>query len=131
MTYPVFYRKSGPPGASKGPVIWIREDMRGVEHIIQHEVTHVLQWFTISMLGLVWVAGCYRLGVSHYANIGLIALILHPLLYATLPAFKLQCEVQAYRAQIKYGGELESCALSLSRDYGLKLSQAEALALLT
>lgn len=130
MTYPVIYRKSGPPGQSKGPVIWIREDMRSNISVLEHEITHVKQWAAMSALGILWALACYYTGHFEYMSLGLIALVLHPLLYAALPPFRQWCEVQAFKTQVAYGGDLLSCATALSQDYGLKLTQDEALALL-
>lgn len=130
MGYPVIYRKSGPPGQSKGPVIWLRDDMRGNVAVLEHELTHVRQWVAISLIAALAFAGlCFAVPELYpYLNFILVAPILHPVLYVTVPAFRLWCEVQAYRTQISFGGDALSCATSLSQDYGLKLTQDNALA---
>jgi len=129
--YPVIYSKTLQAcGMTKGPIVWIREDMRGNLAVLEHELVHVKQWFAVSMLGLVWAAGCYLLGHMQYAHFGILSLALHSLLYTLIPAYKQWAEVQAFRTQIKFGGDAYSCATALSKDYGLKLSVTSALKLL-
>ena len=133
MTYPIIYTRALPGNAvarSKGPVIWMLDSMRGNEAVLQHELTHVKQWAALSLLGVVWAAGCYRFGFMQYAHFGILSLALHQALYTILPLYRQWAEVQAYRVQVKYGGDITSCATSLSRDYGLTVSHDKALTLL-
>jgi len=132
--YPLtFYiRMSGTTvGFSKGPLVFIREDMKGDKSILPHELTHVKQWLMLSLLGPLWAAACYQLGYGQWANLGILSIALHQVLYTIVTPYRQWAEVQAYKVQIKNGAGPNSCALSLSRDYGLSITQDEALALLT
>ena len=114
-------------GYSKGPFIVIRTDLRGDEGIYQHELTHVKQWALISLLGLVWLAACYQFGLMQWANLGIGALALHPLLYTLFKPFTLWAEVQAYRKQIAYGLDPDAAAHSIANDYGINITQEAVL----
>lgn len=132
--YPVIYKaklSGNTIGFAKGPVVVILEAYKGNEAILQHELTHVKQWAALSLLGLLWAAGCYHLGYQQYAIFGLYSLALHNVLYTVVPAYKQWAEVQAYRKQISLGGSLDACALSLSQDYRLPLSFTKARELLS
>lgn len=110
MKYPlVFYVDTLPKtfgGMANGPVVRILERLRGDEGIRQHELVHVRQWlWTLGML---------------------------PILYFLLPKFKLWCEVQAYRKQMKYYADDRSWrfAESIATKYGLDITQEQAATLL-
>jgi len=106
MKYPlVFYVDSLPSGfggMAHGPVIRILERLRGDEGIRQHELTHVKQWVcTLGLLGL---------------------------FYYFIPKFRLWCEVQAYKKQMKYYADDRSWrfAESIATKYRLDITQEQA-----
>ena len=110
MKYPlVFYVDSLPNGfggMAHGPVIRILKRLQNDEGIRQHELVHVKQWF---------------------CTLGLL-----PILYYFIPRFKLYCEVQAYRKQLKYYTDDRSWQFAgfISTKYGLKITQYDAQLLL-
>lgn len=86
-------------GATRGPVIVLREKYRNDEGIYQHELTHVKQWFlTLFTFGL-W--------------------------YSISKTFRANAEAQAYAKQMQYpddkGGSLslDLAAFRLWHDYEL------------
>jgi hypothetical protein len=106
MNYPlVFYVDSLPNGfggMAHGPIIRILERLRGDEGIRQHELVHVRQWlFTLGLL---------------------------PILYYFIPKFRLWCEVQAYKKQMKYYADDRSWrfAGSIATKYRLDITQEQA-----
>ena len=118
-------------GYSKMGVIVIRSDLRDNEAVYQHELVHVRQWLWISILGAPAYVWLHLLGFAQWENAALLSVLVHPVLYTVSALFRQWAEVSAYRAQVSYGASIESCATSLSRDYGLKISEYQALALLT
>ncbi len=50
--------------------------------------------------------------------------------YLTDPAYRLTAEIEAYRAQIAAGGDVDYCATQLAYGYSLTLTPAKAYALL-
>lgn len=131
--YPItFYVKSLPPntgGEARGPVIRILEKYRTDRGIYEHELVHVKQWAALSLLGLLWLAGCYHFGYMQWANLAPLAMAIHPLLYMYLPAYKLWAEVQAYREQAKHypDDRRPLFAEFIATAYGLNITQAQAL----
>jgi hypothetical protein len=101
-----FYTNFGVPNGAaacaRGPVILIRPHKRGDEGLYRHELTHVWQ----SLAGL---------------------LVVHALLYLLVPRYRLWCEVQAYREQLKYSPGREALfAKFIAEKYRLNIAAAEA-----
>ena len=93
-------------GCAIGPIILIRPRCRGDAGLLEHERVHVSQFWR--SLGIV------------------------PLLSLFVPSLRLKCEVEAYRKQLECNpGSSELYATFLSTKYGLSISVAEALKLLT
>jgi hypothetical protein len=107
MKWPLtFYTNFGVPqgsaGATRGPVIFIRPEKRGDEGLYRHELTHVRQ----SLAGL---------------------LVVHALLYLLVPRYRLWCEVQAYREQLKYSpGREARFARAIATKYNLQITPEAA-----
>ena len=136
MTYPLtFYVQSLPPkvgGCAKGPVIRILEKYRNDRGIYEHELLHVKQWAALSLLGLLWWAGCYHFGFMQWAGLGIVSLAFHQVLYTIVPAYKLWAEVRCYREQAKHypDDRRPLFAQFIALNYGLKVTPEHALALL-
>jgi hypothetical protein len=89
-------------GAAIGPVILIRPHKRGDEGLYRHELTHVRQ----SLAGL---------------------LVVHAILYLLVPRYRLWCEVQAYREQLKHSPGREALfGRFIAERYRLKITPSEA-----
>ena len=126
MIYPfIFYRKTGHPGSTKGPFIWLREDMRGSVSVLQHELVHVRQWLYLSLLGIPAYLILMQLA-PQYALASLLSVALHANLYVLIPAYRLWSETEAFKAQVKHGGDLLSCAQALSTGYKLNITADQA-----
>ena len=93
-------------GYTIGPLILIRPRCRGDAGLLAHEQIHVKQfWRTLGIL---------------------------PLLSLFIPSLKLKFEVEAYRKQLEFNPESALVfAGFLSTKYGLSISVADALRLLT
>ena len=93
-------------GYTIGPVILIRPRCRGDAGLLAHEQVHVAQfWRSLGIL---------------------------PLLSLFIPSLKLKFEVEAYRKQLESNPTSEALfATFISTKYGLSISVADALKLLT
>lgn len=90
-----------------GPIILIREHQVGNRGLLEHERVHVRQfWRTLGMCGI------GRLLSRRY---------------------RLRCEVEAYREQLKWTGPAHVAAFSyyLCRNYGLDITHEQAMRELT
>ncbi len=95
-------------GRNIGPLIWLRTDKRDDRGLLAHELTHARQAWRMPLL--------------------------HDVLYALSPRYRLQCEVAAYRVQLGYTDNplaVYRFAEFIAGNYGLDVSQGEALKLLT
>lgn len=123
---------SGFGGSAQGPLITIHPKHKGDDGLLEHEKTHVRQWYLLTGLGLV-IAVVLALFVSPalWAATTVVP-FLHTLLYKFLRPYRQWCEVQAYRKQIAVGGYLSSdfAATALVNKYDLNLKATEAAALL-
>ena len=107
MTYPLtFYTNRFLPswaaGATIGPFIFIRPHKKNDEGLYQHELTHVKQGFK----GL---------------------FVFHSLLYLLVPKYRLACEVEAYKVQLKYYKDDRTSLFAkfIAEKYKLKVSREE------
>ena len=118
-------------GAAQGPIIKILPKYREDTGLIEHEKTHVRQWYAVLAF---WLLLCVLLAVlvSPVFWIGCgVSPFLHQLLYRVVRPYRRWCEVQAYRRQIATGGyvsaEFAVTALVEKYDLGLTLDDARAL----
>lgn len=106
----VFYTTFGMPanaaGCARGPLIFIRPEYREDKGLLAHEQTHVKQWFCT--LGL------------------------HSFLYLLVDRYRLWAEVEAYKVQATHypDDRRPLFAHFISTNYGLSISEADALKLL-
>jgi hypothetical protein len=68
---------------ARGPVIFIRPRCRGDAGLYRHELTHVMQWLTLTILG---VAAIYLIAPA----LSPIGALLHTALYTWLPEYRLR-----------------------------------------
>ena len=97
---------SGAAACARGPFIFIRPKYRGDVGLLEHERVHVKQ--------------CYR------------TLGIHAFLYLLSKRYRLNAEVEAYRAQARYYADDRRplFARFICDKYGLSVSYAEVLAAL-
>ena len=106
----VFYTNrfvsKGASGTTRAFLIFIRPERKGDRGLLEHEKVHRKQWFRT--LGL------------------------HSLLYLFVPEYKLASEVEAYKEQAQWYADdrLPKFAGFISRNYGLKITEEDALKLL-
>jgi hypothetical protein len=121
-------------GYAKWFYIAIRPKYKDDKGIHAHELEHVKQWWIVTLLtaaiicGLVW----YTQAPTVYYNYALISPMVLGLLYDSVDKVKLWCEVWAYKAQLKHYSDDRTplFAKFIAKDYGLKITEEEALKLL-
>ena len=90
-------------GYAKGPYIQLREKYRTDEGILQHELTHVKQFYSTILIGLLIALVCYLIGFEFIASLMIGGSFgIHAFLYLFVQKYRLWCEVSAYRVQNKY-----------------------------
>ena len=123
---------SGFGGTTQGPIIKILPKYKDDAGLLEHEKTHVRQWYAVLAIGLL-LCTLLTLVVSPalWPLYGL-APFLHPLLYKFLRPYRRWCEVRAYRKQITVGGYIgnEFAVTALVEKYNLRLGADEARTLL-
>ena len=94
-------------GRTIGPFIFIHPKYQRDAGLLVHQKVHQLQW--IRTLGL------------------------HSILYPIVPPYRLSCEVEAYRAQLRYygGDKADQFAEFIATKYNLRVTAEEAKRLLT
>lgn len=120
-------------GETWGPLIKIRPKYVSDTGLIEHEKTHVRQWYAVLALGLLLGTMLMLLvSPSLWPVLG-VAPVLHQLLYQWVRPYRRWCEVQAYRKQISVGGYSSTtfAVTALVEKYGLGLSVNEAEVLLS
>lgn len=133
--YLIKYRKellNGFGGTTQGPLIKILPKYKDDTGLIEHEKTHVRQWYAVLGVGLLLCTLLTLLvSPSLWPMYGL-APFLHQLLYKFVQPYRLWCEVKAYRKQIATGGYAsnEFAVTTLVEKYDLDLSVDEARLLL-
>ena len=118
-------------GTAQGPLIKIHPKYKGDAGLIEHEKTHVRQWYAALAI---WLLLCALLSLVVspvlWPVCGLAPLV-HPVLYKLGRPYRQWCEVQAYRKQLATGGystgEFAVIALVEKYDLGLSSDQAKAL----
>lgn len=118
-------------GTAQGPLIKILPKYKNDTGLIEHEKTHVFQWYAALAI---WLLLCALLSLvvspPLWPMCGL-APFVHPVLYKLVRPYRQWCEVQAYRKQLATGGystgEFAVIALVEKYDLGLSLDKARAL----
>lgn len=117
-------------GTTKGPFIRIRPKYINDTGLIEHEKTHVRQWYAVMIIGLL-LCMLLTLAVtpSLWPLFG-VAPFLHQLLYKIVRPYRGWCEIRAYRQQIAVGGyasnDFALTALIEKYDLGLTANEAKA-----
>jgi hypothetical protein len=97
--------KSGFAGQTSGFVVTIRPECKSDEGLLQHELVHVWQF---------------------YRTFGI-----HSILYKFIEKYRLSCEIEAYKKQLKYSPDyLLYYAERVATMYDIKITKKEVLMLL-
>lgn len=122
-------------GRANGPIVRIRPRYRDDAGIHAHEYEHVRQWYVASLMAvalLVLIVMGSGHGVSLALAIAPLGCAAHPVGYRLSLQYRLWCEVQAYRVQMRHGLSLDGAAARLmSTRYGLRLRRQDAVRLLS
>ena len=120
-------------GTAQGPLIKLLPKYQNDAGLIEHEKTHVRQWYAVLAIGLLLCTLLTLLVAPSLWPLYGLAPLLHPLLYKFVRPYRRWCEVQAYRKQIAIGGYAsnEFAVTALVEKYDLRLGADEARALLT
>ena len=115
-------------GTAQGPVIKLLPKYKNDTGLIEHEKTHVRQWYAVLAIGLLLCTLLTLLVSPSLWPLYGLAPLLHQLLYKLVRAYRRWCEVQAYRKQIALGGYIsnEFAVTALVEKYDLGLSVDEA-----
>lgn len=118
-------------GTAKGPLIKIEAKSCNDLGLLEHEKTHVRQWYGVSIAVLL-VGVIAALVVSPaFWGVCVGAFGVHSMLYHGVRPYRQWSEVQAYRKQLATGGypnrEFAAKHLAEKYDLGLTLDQARAL----
>lgn len=119
-------------GDAQGPFVRIRPKYNDDRGLLEHEKSHVRQWYALTGLGLVIAVAMAVLIAPALGASVLVTPFLHPVFYRFLRPYRQWCEVQAYRKQNAVGRYASSdfAMNALVEKYDLKLSATEAAALL-
>ena len=123
---------SGFGGTTQGPIIKILPKYKDDAGLLEHEKTHVRQWYAVLAIGLLFSTLLTLLVSPCLWPLYGLAPVLYQLLYKFVRPFRRWCEMRAYRKQIKTGGYTNNdfAANALADKYTLGLSVADARALL-
>ena len=120
-------------GTAQGPLIKLLPKYQHDVGLIEHEKTHVRQWYAVLAIGLLFSTFLTLLVSPSLWPLYGLAPLSHQLLYKLVRPYRRWCEVRAYRKQIAIGGYAsnEFAVTALVEKYALGLSVDEAKALLT
>lgn len=120
-------------GTTQGPLIIMLSKYKHDIGLLEHEKTHVQQWYALLVAGLLLTTLLTLLVSLSFLPLYGITPCLHSLLYKFARPYRRWCEVQAYRKQIKTGGytNKDFAINSLADKYSLGLSVNDARALLS
>lgn len=119
-------------GTAQGPLIKLLSKYQNDAGLIEHEKTHVRQWYAAMSIGLLLCTLLTLLVSASLWPLYGLAPFLHQLLYKLVLRYRRWCEVQAYRKQLATGGydSTDFAVTALVEKYDLNLSTNEAKALL-
>jgi hypothetical protein len=111
-------------GYAKWFYIAIRPKYKDDKGIYAHELEHVKQWWITTIIATALIAAAVWLaeGPQEYYGYCIFGLVAFDLLYTTFQRFKLQCEVWAYKAQLKHYPDDRTAlfAKMIATKYGLE-----------
>lgn len=102
--------------------IFIRPKYRDDEGLYQHELMHIKQWAFVTLVSALLLAAVYLPLVCA-------SVAVHALLYLAVPKYKLMCEVQAYKKQLRYYPDDRTVTFArfIANHYNLSITESQAL----
>ena len=124
--------KEGFGGVSYGPYIKIRPKYKDDGGIQAHEDTHAKQWWAWMLAGTLAALVVEPLGSFLWYYALLAGAGMHAVLYKFVHAYRLWCEVKAYRVQAQYYADDRRLLFAkfISTKYRLNISTEDAFLLL-
>lgn len=119
-------------GTAWGPLIKLLPKYKNDVGLIEHEKTHVRQWYAVMALGFLICMLLTLLVSPVFLVLCGVSPFLHQLLYRLVRPYRQWCEVKAYRKQIEVGRYISAdfAVVALVEKYGLNLGSQEAAELL-
>ena len=120
-------------GYAKGLVITINSKHKGNEALLEHEKTHVRQWWALAIPSVIaFVTAAPYLHELAFILLGAFALTGHNLLYTVSKRYRLYSEVQAFTNQLNMqnGVGIYNAAKAIAENYNLDVDFDTALKLL-
>ena len=119
-------------GTAQGPLIKLLPQYQHDVGLLEHEKTHVRQWYAVTALGLLLSVLLALLVAPAFWVVCGVSPWLHQLLYRFVRPYRRWSEVRSYRKQIAVGGYASTtfAVTALVEKYGLGLSVNDARALL-
>lgn len=118
-------------GIAQGPLIKILSKYKEDMGLLEHEKTHVRQWYAVLGFGLLLSTLLILLVSPLLWPLYGLAPVFHQLLYKLVRPYRRWCEVRAYRKQIETGGyannDFAVNALANKYDLGLSVDDARVL----
>jgi hypothetical protein len=113
-------------GTANGPYVRIRPKYKDDKGLHAHEMEHVKQWWVATILSaIVLLALLGHFQEPLWGAIGSIGT--HGLLYKLIPAYRLWCEVQAHKVQLKHSPHaLSHFAKRIATKYSLNVTPEKA-----
>ncbi len=121
---------------SVGPITLIRPKYKSDKGLYAHEEVHFKQWLSLAAIGPVCAAIVYLAEIKtaepYLLAILLVPSLFHGLLYKFLDKYRLICEVDAYKEQLKHYPDDRSELFGgyLASKYDLDIGHTAAIALL-
>lgn len=121
---------------SFGPITLIRPKYRDDQGLHEHEAMHFKQWLSLAAIGPVCAAIVYLAQIEqaqpYLLAVLLVPSLFHGVLYKFLDKYRLICEVDAYKEQLKHYPDDRSELFGgyLASKYDLDLGHTAAIALL-
>ena len=115
---------------SYGFVVLLKRGYENDSALLAHELTHVKQWWRLVALFAVLSVIALQLGYGEWAfPLMVIGGFAHNVL-SRVRAYRKYAEVEAFRAHVKAGRDIDNAAENLALNYDLGITEAEAKALL-
>lgn len=119
----------GYAGVANGPIIRILKKYKDDKGLIEHEKTHVWQFWLCTVLGFIGLSILSRYNPQFTVALPLCTSV-GGLLYQFVPSYRLWSEVQAYKKQLSFSTDRERHAtlygIFVATKYRLKISAEQA-----
>ena len=112
------------------PIVFIRENYKDDIGLHKHEYMHGIQHITLMAF---WITLFFILGFANslFWTVAPFGIVLHSAIYSLFSEYRLYCEVECYKEQLKYSPDnINLFAKYIAEDYKLDITHQEAKKLL-